>query len=162
MCKITTTFQEENGALTFYSAIRVPQSTENNQLKRLVKEGRYTTEDLQHREQNTLKKTTCFMTAVRADLTENSPSSDGLYNASFVWERRGFLPNREEENSLKIEDRAHRTLSDAPWKKCSCAVCERASIEVVIFRASNRNKRRGIHNLAVYQRHLKKLKSKRI
>jgi hypothetical protein len=29
-------------------------------------------------------------------------------------------------------------------------------VEVIIFRASNRNKRRGFHNLGVYHKHLQK------
>ncbi|TGS35558.1 hypothetical protein EN825_35160, partial [Mesorhizobium sp. M8A.F.Ca.ET.182.01.1.1] len=49
-----------------------------------------------------------------------------------------------------LRERYKRTLVDRPWKKCSCAICSALSIEVVLFRASNRNKRRGIHNLGVY------------
>jgi hypothetical protein len=42
-----------------------------------------------------------------------------------------------------------RTLED-----CDCAVCRDIGVEVIIFRSSNRNKRRGMHNLGVYHRHL--------
>src|SRR3546814_1866056 len=44
-----------------------------------------------------------------------------------------------------------RTLDYRPWKQCPCPICQSLSIEVVIFRASKRNKRRGIHNLGIYK-----------
>jgi len=48
------------------------------------------------------------------------------------------------------------TLRDKPWQKCQCSICQSTGIETIIFRASNRNKRRGFHNLGVYHRHLQK------
>tara|TARA_Y100000588_G_scaffold366806_1_gene432899 strand:+ start:289 stop:1614 length:1326 start_codon:yes stop_codon:yes gene_type:complete len=144
-----------NGALTFYSAIRVPQSMENHQLKRLVKEGRYTTEDLQDREQNTLRKLRAYDSG-QADLMETLQAVMD-YTTPLLFGRDEGFSQIEKKKLSEIEDRTHRTLSDAPWKKCSCSVCKEISIEVVIFRASNRNKRRGIHNLGVYQRHIKEL-----
>lgn len=39
-----------------------------------------------------------------------------------------------------------RTLLDRPWEKCDCPFCRDAGIHVLIFRGSNRNKRRGAHN----------------
>jgi hypothetical protein len=41
-------------------------------------------------------------------------------------------------------------LADAPWRECECAVCSEAGIEVAIFRGTERNKRRGFHNLHVF------------
>jgi hypothetical protein len=55
----------------------------------------------------------------------------------------------------KVRERLVRTLDARPWKQCDCAICRSVGVEVIIFRASNRNKRRGIHNLGVYHRHLK-------
>ena len=49
-----------------------------------------------------------------------------------------------------------RTLADRPWEACSCRTCREGGIESVIFRSSNRNKRRGIHNLHVFYKHLTK------
>ena len=37
-----------------------------------------------------------------------------------------------------------------PWKHCDCAVCRDAGIQVIIFRGTERNKRRGFHNLHVF------------
>ena len=41
------------------------------------------------------------------------------------------------------------TLHAAPWRSCQCGLCEKHGVEMVIFRASERNKRRGFHNLSV-------------
>ena len=52
------------------------------------------------------------------------------------------------------------TLADAPWKKCGCTVCKAAGVEVVLFRGSERNKRRGFHNMHVFAKRLKQEKSR--
>jgi hypothetical protein len=38
------------------------------------------------------------------------------------------------------------TLARRPWMYCSCAICNRIGVEVIIFRGNNRNRRRGFHN----------------
>ena len=43
-------------------------------------------------------------------------------------------------------------LEAAPWKRCDCEVCRDAGIQVIIFRGTERNKRRGFHNLHVFAR----------
>jgi hypothetical protein len=40
-----------------------------------------------------------------------------------------------------------KTLDDAPWRRCSCAICRSIGIEVIIFRGNERNRRRGFHNV---------------
>jgi hypothetical protein len=45
-------------------------------------------------------------------------------------------------------------LSAAPWKHCGCQVCAQAGIHAIVFRGSERNKRRGFHNLHVFARQL--------
>jgi len=37
------------------------------------------------------------------------------------------------------------------------AICADVAVEVIIFRSSNRNKRRGIHNLQIFGRHVRRL-----
>jgi hypothetical protein len=46
------------------------------------------------------------------------------------------------------------TLQDAPWKKCGCRICREAGINVVIFRGSERNKRRGFHNIYAFRQRI--------
>lgn len=41
-------------------------------------------------------------------------------------------------------------LEVRPWRKCPCAICRRWGVEVAIFRGTERNKRRGFHNLWVF------------
>jgi len=47
------------------------------------------------------------------------------------------------------------TLRDRPWEKCPCPICKNAGIEVLIFRGNDRNRRRGFHNLFVFNSLLK-------
>jgi hypothetical protein len=49
-------------------------------------------------------------------------------------------------------DEYRRTLEAKPWKDCSCDICRRDGVEVVIFRGNNRNRRRGFHNVFVFYR----------
>ncbi|WP_201294063.1 queuine tRNA-ribosyltransferase tRNA-guanine transglycosylase [Natronorubrum halalkaliphilum] len=39
-----------------------------------------------------------------------------------------------------------KLLREKPWRECDCRICEEHGIEVAIFRANNRNRRRGFHN----------------
>jgi hypothetical protein len=43
-------------------------------------------------------------------------------------------------------DAYRETLTMRPWKICTCTICSKLNIEVVIFRGNNRNRRRGFHN----------------
>jgi hypothetical protein len=60
-----------------------------------------------------------------------------------------------EKKRIELRRRYRDTLEQMPWKSCGCAICSKISVEVAIFRSSNRNKRRGIHNLHVYYNHIK-------
>lgn len=60
-----------------------------------------------------------------------------------------FLLTRSEDHGFNLMPSYRRTLEDRPWEKCSCPVCEHLGVNVVIFRGSNRNKRRGAHNTAM-------------
>lgn len=51
-------------------------------------------------------------------------------------------------------ERYRETLADRPWAQCRCHVCRQVGIEVVIFRGSNRNRRRGFHNVLNFYRQL--------
>jgi hypothetical protein len=47
-----------------------------------------------------------------------------------------------------------KILEESPWKTCPCGICERAGIDVAIFRGSERNKRRGFHNVYAFRQRL--------
>lgn len=82
------------------------------------------------------------------------------YNAALV-EQRPFEDCEDSKTMVQLAERYRATLNEKPWTQCSCAICQTASIEVIIFRGSNRNKRRGIHNLSVFKDHIDRLDLKR-
>lgn len=53
---------------------------------------------------------------------------------------------RATEQHDQLRERYERTLRNRPWERCPCPICSAIGIDVVIFRGSNRNKRRGAHN----------------
>jgi hypothetical protein len=63
---------------------------------------------------------------------------------------------RNEARLTELRQAYLRTLGERPWETCGCRVCREAGVETLIFRSSNRNKRRGIHNLHVFYAHLHK------
>jgi hypothetical protein len=136
-----------DGRVDYYTAIRIPQAIENPKLQRLAKRGERRQEDLVQLERRALQALRAYDRG-EADLKE-AVDSVMDYDVPALLEDPGGLVSPKKIAELR--SRYERTLRDRPWKACACAVCQQASIEVVIFRASNRNKRRGIHNLAVFK-----------
>lgn len=134
--------------LTYYTAIRVPQAIENPRLQAHVRQGDFKAEVLTRLETDALA-------ALRA-YDHDGQDLEGVlervlaYNAVLatgqVYEKVRDHPIME-----KLRGRYRTTLADKPWRKCDCRICRDVGIEVMIFRASNRNKRRGIHNLAAFK-----------
>ncbi len=60
-------------------------------------------------------------------------------------------PRRQERTAAT---RTERCSTARPWKDCDCAVCQDVGIQVMLFRGTERNKRRGFHNLHVFARRL--------
>lgn len=143
----------QRGKLSYYAAIRIPQAIENPRLLRGIKSGAFSAEDLQRRETGALR-------ALR-EYDGGSRSLESTLEA--VTEYQGFLLEAESAEDKggagralqKARESNARTLADRPWKQCACSICREIGVEVIIFRASNRNKRRGFHNLGVYHQHLK-------
>lgn len=140
-----------DGNIDFYSAIRIPQATENPRLMQAVKRGDFRQEDLIALEARAL-------TSLRAYDQGRASADEAVeavteYSRPMLWDSKKTTDKNEAEVE-KYRERVIRTIRDMPWKNCSCRVCREASVEVAIFRASNRNKRRGFHNLAIYYQHL--------
>ncbi|WP_420566404.1 tRNA-guanine transglycosylase DpdA [Thalassobaculum sp.] len=142
----------EGGGLAYYSAIRVPQAIENNKLKSLAKEGVYQQENLQEREQAAMRALRFFDQGQIE--VEEALDTVMAYAAPILIGRDEAHSERDQKRLDQTREQYARTLRDRPWRSCSCSICAAVGIEVVIFRASNRNKRRGIHNLHVYRGHL--------
>jgi hypothetical protein len=143
--------------LEYYSAIRIPQALENTRLMRCVKAGQLHQEVL-------VKLETTALAAVRGYDKGAVPIEDAV---EAVAEYGSLLATDTVENSFirermrqSIREQTQRTLSARPWKRCTCKICVDLSVEVMIFRASNRNKRRGFHNLGVFHEHVRRLLNK--
>jgi hypothetical protein len=66
------------------------------------------------------------------------------------------LLTRNSDDGFNLEQRYRKTLENRPWEKCTCDICKRMKIDVLIFRGSNRNKRRGFHNTWTFKQTLDK------
>jgi hypothetical protein len=142
-----------DGRLEYYTAIRIPQATENARLMQGIKRGQFSTEDLLRREQRALVEVRAFDRG--ASSTEATLDAVMDYH-QFLLRGDGTSSVQQNKALDKMSALVQRTLENLPWKRCDCTVCRDIGVEVIIFRSSNRNKRRGMHNLGVYHRHLRK------
>ncbi|SEH06430.1 tRNA-guanine transglycosylase DpdA [Candidatus Venteria ishoeyi] len=147
---------KEDGSLDYYTAIRIPQVAENNTLKRKIRQGLYRQEDLYTLEKNALNSIRAY-DKQQASL-EETLEAIMAYARILVWDdKKTETSNQNKLNNLQTA--YTRTLSQRPWKQCTCPICQKISVEVIIFRASNRNKRRGMHNLDIFYNYLHDLRS---
>ncbi|WP_119461072.1 tRNA-guanine transglycosylase DpdA [Rhodospirillaceae bacterium SYSU D60014] len=148
----------EGLALHYFTAIRVPQAIENPKLQRSVKKGVFRAEDL-------LRMEAAALGSLRAYDRGEAELEETLHNvlvySALLVEEKSFDDCGGSPAMAKLAARYRRTLAERPWKRCGCAICVSASVDVIIFRGSNRNKRRGIHNLAIYKSHIERLDLKR-
>ena len=121
----------------WYSAIRVPYSN-NKKLIEQAKEIGITEEELQVLEKE----------ALSALIEYNQGNLDIESTLKKVMDYDNLL-FRNSHKDIKVEVKYRKTLKDQPWKECQCEICKDIGIHVVIFRGSNRNKRRGFHNINV-------------
>jgi hypothetical protein len=145
--------ERSDGKLAYYTAIRIPQAIENARLMQGVKRGMFSAEDLHRRERTALTELRVF--------DGGGSNVDATLNAvmdyhQFLVRGDGTDTQKQDKQLSKTAALVRRTLEDQPWKDCTCDVCRKIGVEVIIFRSSNRNKRRGFHNLGVYHRHLRK------
>jgi hypothetical protein len=145
--------ESPDGKLAYYTAIRIPQAIENARLMRGIKRGSYSAEDLHQRERKALGELRAFD---RGASTLGATLHAVMDYHQFLV--RGDCTGAEQQDKalLKTAELVRRTLEHQPWKHCGCDVCRNIGVEVIIFRSSNRNKRRGFHNLGVYHRHLRR------
>jgi hypothetical protein len=142
-----------DGTLDYFTAIRIPHATENTKLKRRAKTSGSAQEQLQQMERTALQMLRRYENR-RASLEKTldvvvTYSLELLLASSKVTDANGAA---KEAMAAAVR----RTLEHRPWEKCRCRVCREAGIETVIFRGSNRNKRRGFHNIAVYNDYIKR------
>jgi hypothetical protein len=122
-----------------YTAIRVPQVEGNAKLKRNIEAGRIVQEDAIRLERQCL--------AALLGFTGSGNEINKIL--TLVREYDQVVGNRKD-----YTDAYGETLQDAPWRKCDCRICREAGINVVIFRGSERNKRRGFHNIHAFRQRI--------
>ncbi|WP_042176392.1 tRNA-guanine transglycosylase DpdA [Streptomyces sp. NBRC 110035] len=127
-----------------YTAIRVPQVDGNPALKRLILSGHVSQAEAIVAERSCLR-------ALR-EFDQEETALEGVMSALATYEALVLGPKKK--SYLEYYE---RTLSYAPWRTCPCALCKKHGIEIAIFRGSERNKRRGFHNLAVLEAKIRQL-----
>lgn len=130
-----------------YTAIRVPQVDANPALKRLILSGSISQSEAISAER------ACLRALRRFDRGE--VSHEEVLSALGSYESLVLGPKKK--SYLSLYD---RTLRAAPWRTCPCALCADHGIEIAIFRGSERNKRRGFHNLTVLEAKMRALSFK--
>ena len=127
----------------WFTALRVPDADESNKFKRDILAGVKEQKHLRELEAKTLE-------AIRA----LDAGRIGVEAALHPLEQYGL------EMGKKVPLYAYReTLTERPWQSCPCRVCREVGVEVVIFRGSNRNRRRGFHNLWAFHQQLSALRA---
>lgn len=143
--------------ILYYQAIRIPQAIENKTLKKKILSGKCSPEDLLLRESRSLE-------AIRGYSNRSIQLEEAIevikdYSKTLFWKD----DQSEDRNCATVDALANeykKTLSARVWERCNCRACKELGVEVVIFRSSNRNKRRGMHNLAVFHDQVRRLREK--
>lgn len=122
-----------------FVAVRIPQVDGNATLKRLIRSGKVDQARAQKLERACLEGVRAY---AQGD-GELETVLDALYEYQQVYQSK-----RDHTAAYK------ETLEARPWEQCPCAICRDVGVEVVLFRGSERNKRRGFHNLWVFNQRL--------
>lgn len=124
-----------------YTALRVPQVDGNPKLKASIRAGRI-------RQATALKlERDCLSALRRYDAGELNVTSALRALADYD----SLCDGRQDRT-----DAYRQMLEDRPWRVCPCGICEQVGIDVAMFRGSERNKRRGFHNLYVFNKRLQR------
>lgn len=142
-----------DGGLEYFTAIRVPHATENTKLKRRAKASGSAQEQLQQMERMALEMLRRYSNR-RASLDRTVDVVAAYSQKLLEATTKPAAANGPAKAAMAAAVR--RTLEHRPWESCRCRVCREAGIETLIFRGSNRNKRRGFHNIAVYNEYIKR------
>ena len=129
-----------------YTAIRVPPADKGAKAKTVLKSGNISQEELLSREKVVL--------SMLRKYGSGNAGLDHVLDAVMTYHRTMLGDVRLANNYL-------RTLSEKPWEKCHCKLCEDVGIDMVIFRRNNRNRRRGFHNTWLFFNIFKQLTGNR-
>lgn len=124
-----------------YLAIRVPQSEGNPQLQARIRSGELQQETVRELEER------CLQAMLQYD--QGEVSVETALEHILAYER---IHHPKEDRSRSYRE----VLEDRPWINCSCSVCRKLGIHVMVFRGAERNKRRGFHNLSIFYARLQR------
>ncbi len=147
----------QNNGLNQYSAIRIPQSDGNPTLLKAIKRGEVRQEELRKQEKTALE---AFRSIEQSSIIGLEDKIDAIMDYAKILIKAGNTSLSEaglEKEVVKQKNWIRKTLEDRVWEKCACPICQDIGIEVVLFRAANRNRRRGMHNLFVFKNQLSSL-----
>lgn len=120
-------------------AIRVPQVDGNTRVRQLVNAGEVDQRYARRLERNCLAE-------IRGYAEGKSCLSSAI---AAVREYAALLGDKKDRTQQYTE-----TLESRPWDQCGCEVCHDIGVEVVLFRGAERNRRRGFHNLYVFEQRM--------
>ncbi|EGD43970.1 hypothetical protein NBCG_01558 [Nocardioidaceae bacterium Broad-1] len=127
-----------------YVAIRVPQVDGNPTLKRAILSGDVSQKEALETERTVLR--------LLREYDRGRATSAACLGA--LSEYQTICRSKKDYTPAYAE-----TLDAAPWKRCRCRLCQEHGIEIAIFRGTERNKRRGFHNMSVLADRMSTLKS---
>lgn len=123
-----------------YIAIRLPCIEGNTKLRMSIRSGQISQEDA-----NRIEKTA----KEKLELYINGKSSiDDVLEPLLKYEKMCGV-KKNHYNDYK------RVLTEKPWEKCNCRVCQEIGYHTILLRGNERNKRRGFHNVWVFYNNLK-------
>lgn len=117
-----------------YAALRIPQVSGNRVLIRRIEAGEVDQDEAIAAEREALLQVARF----EAGKASASAALRALVNYEAI-----HSPTESREPDYR------QTLEDAPWRRCPCAVCTTIGHHVILFRGSERNRRRGFHNTRI-------------
>jgi hypothetical protein len=123
-----------------FRAIHVPQVDGNPKLKKNISAGRVNQQEATRLEQECLR--------LLREYNNNEAPVKAIVETLEAYQK--LLDIRGGADASTCQE----LLEEAPWKRCQCGICSAAGIEIVIFRGSERNKRRGFHNIYTFRQRL--------
>jgi len=128
----------------WYTAIRIPHADDSLRFKNEILAGRKDQQTLRRLEQRALQ-------SVRSCAQGQTSVKDAVREvAAYATE---FRPH-----PAPPLDAYREALTDRPWDRCLCRVCKEIGVEVMLYRGSNRHRRRGYHNMWTFHRKLRSLR----
>ncbi|MGE0490461.1 MAG: tRNA-guanine transglycosylase DpdA [Vulcanimicrobiota bacterium] len=124
-----------------YTAIRVPQIEGNASLKRRITAGKINQDEARELEGR------CLDLLKRFDRGE--ASLDETVDALRSYEE--LFDGKRDRSAIYRE-----ILEHSPWKSCSCDICRDLGVHVIMFRGAERNRRRGFHNVFIFNQRLRR------